>query len=320
MNFKIDLLLLVVACVGYAVTQEASSELPAPTSPPTTTPGITAEKNTSSSTASSTTVTTTDPSSTSSHGSSSTTPHTTAKPNSTTTLPPTSTTTHLPASTTHGPTPAPPPTDMWGVKFNETYCILVKAEISIEFKYMSKATNKTATTSVSVPAYGYTTANGTCGSEKQTIHIRFFNNWVLTLVFKRSNDSQSYHQSEVSLVWDLKDSPITDAPNLSGEDRNLKPMFDTSKPGYLCMARMTLYDNTTADEGLLAIYTKNLHLEAFQKSTTAKFSEQYERCKEDTISNLVPIIVGACLGGLIIIVLIAYLIGRKRSRRGYESV
>lgn len=45
-----------------------------------------------------------------------------------------------------------------------------------------------------------------------------------------------------------------------------------------------------------------------------------ERCSEDSISNLVPIIVGACLGGLIIIVLIAYLIGRKRSRRGYESV
>lgn len=44
-------------------------------------------------------------------------------------------------------------------------------------------------------------------------------------------------------------------------------------------------------------------------------------CKDDrAISNLVPIIVGAALGGLILIVLIAYLIGRKRSRRGYEQV
>jgi len=44
-------------------------------------------------------------------------------------------------------------------------------------------------------------------------------------------------------------------------------------------------------------------------------------CKDDrAISNLVPIIVGAALGGLILIVLVAYLIGRKRSRRGYEQV
>jgi len=44
-------------------------------------------------------------------------------------------------------------------------------------------------------------------------------------------------------------------------------------------------------------------------------------CKDDrAVSNLVPIIVGAALGGLILIVLIAYLIGRRRSRRGYEQV
>lgn len=44
-------------------------------------------------------------------------------------------------------------------------------------------------------------------------------------------------------------------------------------------------------------------------------------CSDDrAISNLIPIIVGAALGGLILIVLIAYLIGRKRSRRGYEQV
>ena len=37
-------------------------------------------------------------------------------------------------------------------------------------------------------------------------------------------------------------------------------------------------------------------------------------------SNLIPIIVGACLAVLVIIVLAAYLIGRRRSRNGYQSV
>jgi len=37
-------------------------------------------------------------------------------------------------------------------------------------------------------------------------------------------------------------------------------------------------------------------------------------------SNLIPIIVGACLAVLVVIVLVAYLIGRRRSRNGYQSV
>ena len=44
-------------------------------------------------------------------------------------------------------------------------------------------------------------------------------------------------------------------------------------------------------------------------------------CNEDTsVSNIVPIAVGAALAGLVLIVLVAYLIGRSRNKRGYESV
>jgi len=37
-------------------------------------------------------------------------------------------------------------------------------------------------------------------------------------------------------------------------------------------------------------------------------------------SNLIPIIVGVCLAVLVIVVLVAYLIGRRRNRNGYQSV
>lgn len=48
----------------------------------------------------------------------------------------------------------------------------------------------------------------------------------------------------------------------------------------------------------------------------------YDFCALDSrTSDLVPIIVGACLAILVIIVLIAYLIGRARAKRqGYSSV
>jgi lysosomal-associated membrane protein 1/2 len=45
-------------------------------------------------------------------------------------------------------------------------------------------------------------------------------------------------------------------------------------------------------------------------------------CDKDVrTSDIVPIVVGACLAGLVIIVLVAYLIGRARAKRqGYASV
>ncbi|CAB3979866.1 lysosome-associated membrane glyco 1-like [Paramuricea clavata] len=41
---------------------------------------------------------------------------------------------------------------------------------------------------------------------------------------------------------------------------------------------------------------------------------------DDDDDNTVPIAVGAALGGLVLIVLVAYIIGRRRSNRGYEQV
>lgn len=40
----------------------------------------------------------------------------------------------------------------------------------------------------------------------------------------------------------------------------------------------------------------------------------------DQDQMLIPIIVGAALAGLVLIVLIAYLIGRKRSQAGYQTI
>lgn len=45
-----------------------------------------------------------------------------------------------------------------------------------------------------------------------------------------------------------------------------------------------------------------------------------EECQLDEDDMLIPIIVGAALAGLVLIVLLAYLIGRKRSHAGYQSI
>lgn len=45
-----------------------------------------------------------------------------------------------------------------------------------------------------------------------------------------------------------------------------------------------------------------------------------EECQMDQDQMLIPIIVGAALAGLVLIVLVAYLIGRKRSHAGYQTI
>lgn len=72
------------------------------------------------------------------------------------------------------------------------------------------------------------------------------------------------------------------------------------------------------------IEIKNVRAIAFAQLDKPEFSKQqvYEQCARDSrTSDIVPIVVGACLAGLVIIVLVAYLIGRARAKRqGYASV
>ena len=50
------------------------------------------------------------------------------------------------------------------------------------------------------------------------------------------------------------------------------------------------------------------------------FLETYCKADTDKNSNVIPIIVGACLAALVVIVLVAYIIGRQRNRHGYQTV
>lgn len=50
------------------------------------------------------------------------------------------------------------------------------------------------------------------------------------------------------------------------------------------------------------------------------FLSPAEECQMDQDQMLIPIFVGAALASLVLIVLITYLIGRKRSNAGYQTI
>jgi len=85
---------------------------------------------------------------------------------------------------------------------------------------------------------------------------------------------------------------------------------------YSCMVQETLTD------GMYTLKSSDMRIQAFmQKQSGHNEFDAAIDCPADDASDVVPLAVGAALAGLIVIVLFAYLIGRRRSRsRGYQSV
>jgi lysosomal-associated membrane protein 1/2 len=84
---------------------------------------------------------------------------------------------------------------------------------------------------------------------------------------------------------------------------------------YLCKTKSDVkIDNVT-------ISFEEIHVQAFLTKEDTNFGSAEECDADDKVSDVVPIAVGVALAALIIIVLIAYLVGRRRSRQsGYQSV
>lgn len=81
---------------------------------------------------------------------------------------------------------------------------------------------------------------------------------------------------------------------------------------YLCHSDVTVkMENVT-------LTFSSLHVQAFGANS---FGRAEECDADDKVGDIVPIAVGCALGALVIIVLIAYLVGRRRShQKGYQSV
>lgn len=138
----------------------------------------------------------------------------------------------------------------------------------------------------------------------------------LTLTFTKDKDvtlsELTFFSPDVSKIFPgAKSQSLTLARNVS--------MFAVSSGFYyLCNSesKADLQDGNS-------INFKHVKVEAFVSKTDTKFSSNAKQCDQDMndVNNIVPIAVGCALAGLVVIVLIAYLVGRRQKRqRGYESV
>jgi lysosomal-associated membrane protein 1/2 len=283
--------------------------IPAPTS--------TTAKPTTSSTTPSTTTTSTTPSTTTTTTSTTTTEPTTTS-TSTTPTPPT---TNAPITTT---TPVPEPsTKKWSINNTDGTLIIAKMAVQIEVMYnntkqqqISKKLDIPTDNSTKVSAE-FTPFNETmklswksAGSSENSVELRF----------TQSRDNKTYALNGLKVTIAPEELPDFTS-NSSLILVHTAEHFNTSTGNsYRCvkLQRFNLTaENSSAIVGQLKV--TDLQFQAFKtdKKTSFGFAED---CAFDT-PDVVPIAVGCVLAGLVVIVLGAYLINRRRSQaRGYLSM
>lgn len=232
----------------------------------------------------------------------------------TTILPPT---TNSPLTTT---TVEPASFGNWNVtNDNGTVCILLKMLAHFEIQYM-KMDNTTGTGYLNIPNTAVVGDSSSCGlNETQLIKLDFSTNSV-EMFFKQKNGYT--WMSEVSLTYTLDEKNFPSAKEPGKKENAVASGINRFKTptarSYLCKSED---DINLLENGKVVMKVSDLQVQVFRNTNDTTFASEY-RCKtDDKVSDIVPIAVGCALAGLVLIVLVAYLVGRRRSRqKGYQSV
>lgn len=270
-----------------------------------------------------------------------TTKATTTKASTTSTQAPTTTTPS--PSTTPVPAPEPFPSNegRWTVE-NEANasCILLKGALEVTVAYVD-LNNKNRTGNVDVPKSAL--SSGSCEETNQYITLTWNSSVILKdnstglnklmFVFESNNTTGVLSagtgitqgkfglQNITGVIYKEPTAfpNVTEAETPFAVDLKNKAAFQTPlNHSYACLAQEVL----KSDDGTIVLKFSDIRVEAFKMGAPnhKEFSAAVD-CPADDASDVVPIAVGAALAGLVVIVLVAYLIGRRRSRaRGYQSV
>jgi lysosomal-associated membrane protein 1/2 len=152
------------------------------------------------------------------------------------------------------------------------------------------------------------------------LKINFDNNDNMVLSFKDDGTKRWVHQ--LVLTYTPSNSTIFPghpAPTVPKTETftNLTLFIATGEKAYYCIAG----EQAVSDTDSVTAKFGNVIVDAFRPQTAPVDYRERQDCANTDVSDLVPIAVGIALLSLVVIVLIAYFIGRRRSRRlAYQSV
>ncbi|MBN3323774.1 LAMP2 protein, partial [Atractosteus spatula] len=231
-----------------------------------------------------------------------TTAHTTAPNTTAHTTAPNTTTPAAPTTTPPPPLPSPEKHAYNVTDGNGTVCLLATMGLQINYTLNGKDWLQVNINPNKTRAGGRCSTDGsestlTLDDEEKTVAFSF-----------NKSNSKKFVLQGVSVKLSLNGSSIFDSSNSS-----LGYWEASLGSSYMCNKQQTY---SIAKD--LSITTLELRVQPFDVKA-GKFSTAQE-CSVDDASILIPIIVGAALAGLILIVVIAYVIGRRKTYVGYQTL
>ncbi|KAI4903052.1 hypothetical protein NFI96_033399 [Prochilodus magdalenae] len=214
-------------------------------------------------------------------------------------------------ATTSPPAPPSPPSKPeqgdYNVTKNGTACLLARMGLQLNITYFSQSQGKAVQEIVNLHP-NLTKQSGSCESENATLKLTE-DNTNLLFIFSLNSTTNKYHLSGLELSAKLPDM----SKPLSVSNTSLDYLQGTLGYSYMCQSEQTLNVGQN-----VSLNTFQLQVQPFAVS-----GDQFgaaEDCALDEDDMLIPIVVGAALAGLVLVVLLAYLIGRRRSHAGYQTI
>jgi len=250
----------------------------------------------------------------------------TEAPTAAPTDPPTEPPTEAP---TPAPTPAPAPMNdyFYNITENNVTCVMIDGDFSFMISVALDA-NNTKEGKVVIPKHGAAvtgTCNGTDGSQSITLTWGKSNSAALEFTMAKSMWNISSFTAD--LVLDGGDFTNT---SLAGKKMSLVVDIDFSPSevavnhSYHCFSKLDSDVDATIDgkkyDQKIVADMDGMQIQAFNMIANEPDFVDATHCTADETSDIVPIAVGCALAGLVVIVLIAYLVGRRRRSAAYQSV
>ncbi|KAG5877766.1 hypothetical protein JTB14_025299 [Gonioctena quinquepunctata] len=170
-------------------------------------------------------------------------------------------------------------------------------------------------TRINVPANA--TCSGSCGKEKD-VFLLAWNKDKNNLEFDFTKSNTSKFELDSVYVNLTVVSNGTETYQLV----HSKPEFATPLANsYKCKKIQTLnLTEVNSNKTIAYLHMSNVQFQAFSNNSGQAFASAMD-CESSITTDIVPIVVGCVLATLVVMILIAYLIGRRRCQaHGYNSM
>ncbi|XP_066092927.1 lysosome-associated membrane glycoprotein 1 isoform X1 [Saccopteryx bilineata] len=210
------------------------------------------------------------------------------------------------------PSPSPEPENPSVYKYNVSgtngTCLLARMGLQLNITYKKK--DNTTVTGVFNINPNKTRASGSCTAQMVTLELQSGSITPLVFQFGMNASSSRFYLQGIQVNMTLPDARD---PTFKATNSSLRALQATVGSSYKCNTEEHIQVTEAFSVNIFEVWVQAFQVEG------DKFGS-VEECQLDENNMLIPIAVGGALAGLVLIVLIAYLIGRKRSHAGYQTI